>query len=233
MLESFARCSRDIGESLKLALKADENEYLSVGLLMGMDFYHALECLRLFRQNHPGINLHLYRASSDELTEDILTGESDAVLLFDNHLDNISGFEHEPLFPSRLMYVLSSKHPLAGRCELTVQDLSGCEFIFSNNGQIDDPGIFGHITKTAQALGIRREQVRFCRNFESIFAEVATGYSITLVDEYVSYLSDRYSLISTGLGHNVVVAWKVGTCTPQLNRLIEYLKRELSQSIST
>ena len=228
MLESFNRCSRDINQSLKLALKAGESEKLSVGLLMGMDFRRALECLRTFRTDHPSLSLNFYSASSDDLKEDVLTGESDAALLFDNHLDNVKGFEHTPLFTSRLMYILSCEHPLAGREELTAQDIDSCEFIFSNSGRFDDTGIFGHIAGAAQELGIRREQVRFCRNFESIFAEVATGHSITLVDECVSFLDDRYSAIATGLGHNVVTAWRAGTASPALNRLVKYLKQELS-----
>jgi DNA-binding transcriptional LysR family regulator len=190
-----------------------------------------LECLRLFRLEHPGVNL--YRASSDGLKEDVLTGESNAALLFDNHLENTKGFEQMPLFSSRFMYVLSHGHSLAGKKELTARDIADCEFIFSNSGRIDDQGIFGHIACTAQALGIRKEQVRFCKNFESIFAEVATGRVITLVDEYVSFLNDQYATIPTGLKHNVVAAWKAGAGAPPLDRLLTYLKRELSRDPST
>ena len=226
MLESFDRCSKDINQSLKLALKAGERELLNVGLLMGMDFRTTLERLRLFRLEYPSVSLRIYSASSDELKEDVLTGESNAALLFDNHLENTKGFDYIPLFPSRLMYVLPREHPLAGMDNLTANDITGCEFIFSNSGRIDDLGIFGHIAGASQTLGIRREQVRFCRNFESIFVQVAAGQGITLVDEFVSFLDDRYATIPTGLGHNVIAAWKAGAITPALDRLLSYVKRE-------
>lgn len=227
MLDCFDRCYLDMDQSLKQAFKAGESERLSVGLLMGLDFRNALECLRLFRLTHPGVNL--YRASSDELKEDILTGESDAALLFDNHLENGRSFAYMPLFSSRLMYVLSHDHPLAGKERLVTRDIADCEFIFSNSGRIDDQGIFGHITGAAQALGIHKGQVHFCKNFESIFAEVTTGRVITMVDEYVSFLNDQYAIIPTGLRHNVVVAWKEGADSTLLllDRLLTYLKREL------
>jgi DNA-binding transcriptional LysR family regulator len=226
MRDCFDRYAQDIEQARMLALRAEESECLRVGLLMGMDFRRALEYLHLFRLEHPSVDL--YSASSDELKEDLLTGRSNAALLFDNHLKNLKGFEHVPLYPSRFVYVLSHLHPLAGRESLTAKDIADYEFIFSTSGKIEGQGIFGHIAGIAQALEIREEQVRFCRNFESIFVEVAAGQGMTLMDEHVSFLNEQYATIPTGLAHSVVAAWKTGTGTPPLDRLITCLKRELS-----
>lgn len=221
MLDCFNRFLQDMNNSLRLAgLKGE----LTVGLLMGMDFRRVLDCVRRFRFEHPDINLDIYRGSSDKLREDVLSGSANAVILFDNHLDNAKDIEYSYLFTSRFVFVLSRMHPLADNKALTAEDISNYHFVFSNGGRTDDPNIFGHISSVSSALGIKREQVRFCRNFESIFAEVDVGYDISLLDESVTFLDNRFVTIPAGITHSVVIAWRRDCGGHPLESFVEYLK---------
>jgi len=227
ILDCFNRFLQDMNDSLRLAGKKGD---LTVGLLTGMDFHRALDCIRHFRYENPDINLDLYRGSSDKLREDLLSGSANAVFLFDNHLENTKDIESSFLFSSRFVYVISCMHPLAGNQALTADDISKYPFVFSNGGRTDNPNIYEHISSVVKALGIGRDQVRFCRNFESIFTEVDIGYDITVLDESVAFIDNRFITIPTGLTHSVVIAWRRDGGNYPLNSFMAYLNNKLDLS---
>ncbi len=151
------------------------NGVLRLGLFPTLAPYYLPHVVPSVRQRYPNLRLQL----AEEKTEDILRllrqGELDAALLALPILDD--GLEIDVLFEEPFVLALPSEHPLAGRPDVTLQDLEGAELLLLEEGHC----LREHALEVC-ALAGAHERVDFhATSMETLRQMVAADVGVTLM----------------------------------------------------
>lgn len=93
----------------------------------------VLPALSPFSSKYPGIKIFLEYGPPETLETKLKAAELDIILTFHEESDN-DGLEMQLLFSSRIMMVVSKKHPLASLKKISVNELAGLELILPGKG---------------------------------------------------------------------------------------------------
>ena len=93
----------------------------------------VLPALEPFSAKNPGIQIFIEYGPPELLESKLKSAELDIILTFHEEADN-EGLEMQPLFSSRIMMVVSKKHPLASLKKITVAELAQHEMILPGKG---------------------------------------------------------------------------------------------------
>ena len=129
-LEGMTKVRADV-EALLVRCRETEtrNRSLRIGAILGLkpDLYPRLS--RPFYQKCPDVIQKPVMESEDQLFTDLDNGALDAVEYFECPRAHASGRNFEPLIWEGRDCLMSAGHPLAGREELTLEDLQGQNII--------------------------------------------------------------------------------------------------------
>lgn len=94
-----------------------------------------LPALAPFSSKYPGIKIVVEYGTAGELEHQLKQGELDVILAFHDQSENDDlSLEMEHLFSSRIMMVVSKKHPLADLKKISLGDLAKVELILPSKG---------------------------------------------------------------------------------------------------
>lgn len=94
-----------------------------------------LPALAPFSSKYPGIKIVVEYGTAGELEYKLKQGELDVILAFHDQSDNDNmSLEMEHLFSSRIMMVVSKKHPLAALKKISLVELANVELILPSKG---------------------------------------------------------------------------------------------------
>lgn len=94
-----------------------------------------LPALAPFSYKYPGIKIVVEYGTAGELEHKLKQGELDVILAFHDQSDNDNqSLEMEHLFSSRIMMVVSKKHPLAALKKISLVELAKVELILPSKG---------------------------------------------------------------------------------------------------
>lgn len=125
---------RDLKKS-KQAIR-ELNDMVSGELKIGVTYAFSsmlLPALAPFCSKYPGIRIVVEYGTAGELEQQLKVADLDVILAFHDQSDNM-GLEMEPLFSSRIMMVVSKKHPLAGIKKISLSELGKVELILPSKG---------------------------------------------------------------------------------------------------
>jgi DNA-binding transcriptional LysR family regulator len=224
MLDCFKRMKNFYVAAINEASnKADIKKPLSVSLLTGLTLFPLQEYICQFVHEQPSVTLDICRKSSSAILDGLMNDSLDLAILFDNQIADYSGIEHLNLYSSELKYIMRSEHPLAKITSIQLSDIEKCNFVFSRNSA-ERSRIPMQIQGYCDKLGVSRDRIKWCHNFESIFTELALSDDITILDEHISYLENgRFTLLPTGITHNITVVWKSNNISSGIPCFAKYI----------
>jgi LysR family cyn operon transcriptional activator len=92
-----------------------------------------LPALGPFSAKYPGIKITVEYGTPGELEHKLKLAELDVILAFHDQTDDV-GLEMQPLYSSRIMMVVSRKHPLAHLQKISLNELGKIELILPSKG---------------------------------------------------------------------------------------------------
>ncbi len=116
----------------------DLNNLVTGDLKIGITYAFSsliLPALSPFLEKYPGIKVYIEYGTPEELEKKLLLAELDFMLAFINKTSD-EGLEMQPLFNSRIVMVVSRKHPLAGAKEISLKELEGVALALPGRGFI-------------------------------------------------------------------------------------------------
>ncbi|OLV15467.1 LysR family transcriptional regulator YnfL [Deinococcus marmoris] len=179
----YLREVRQILERLSEAAEAARREergesgQLSVGYKSGSLNTALPQAVRLFRQQHPDVELKLYEMNVFEVQPALLRGDVQVGLLYPARLDLRLSFE--VMFSEPLMLALPQGHPLARLDRVPLRLIANEPFV--RYQRVVQPECYDAISELCRSAGF----------WPQVVQEVATG-------------SAAVSLISAGLGVGLV-----------------------------
>jgi DNA-binding transcriptional LysR family regulator len=155
-----------------------DRAHLKLGVMCTIGPMRFVSFLSRFHADNPGIEITLMEAAPDPLTEMLLKGELDVVLMA-----RPDGFEPplqpEPLYRERFVIACSAGHPFARKNEVNVSELDGQPYLSRINCEYNDrlrDICHAHGSRLAGAFRSERE--------DWILTMVAAGMGICFLPEY-------------------------------------------------
>jgi DNA-binding transcriptional LysR family regulator len=111
------------------SLRGVQTGHVTVGVLHTMGPIDVSLALAIFHRRHPAVELTVREQSSEELAEMLRVDELDLAFLSVTERVESHGLALHQLISEELVVVLPPDHPLAGRDEVRMAELSGEEFI--------------------------------------------------------------------------------------------------------
>ena len=167
----------DIEQIRKVARRSENpaDGELSLGLFPTLAPYYLPHVVPNVRKLYPNLRLQL----AEEKTEDILRmlrkGELDAALLALPLNDD--GLEMEILFEEPFVLALPATHPLAGRNNITLQDLDGEELLLLEEGHC----LREHALEVCSLAGAHERVDFHATSMETLRQMVAADVGVTLM----------------------------------------------------
>lgn len=120
------------GKQIIRDLKGIETGTLHIGATYSLSPL-LISALSTFTRVYPKIKLDITFATSEELMKQLEDNQLDFVLSFKPH-GMYDDFDTEPLFTSRLRFVVHQSHPLSGLSSITLKRLSETPLILPEKG---------------------------------------------------------------------------------------------------
>ncbi|WCP11643.1 MULTISPECIES: LysR family transcriptional regulator [Alphaproteobacteria] len=221
-LSEAARGVNYLDRAMQLAASADRGErgVIHVGILASLNSGHLREMLAAFRDKHPNVEVVIHEATPQECLHCLATGHLD--ILFLTGVEAAPGYLAEMLWKESVFIAMPSEHPLAGRDEITWDEVRHETFIVSAGG----PGaeIHNFLVRRLAEFGfqpdVRIQQV----GRETLMNLVAIGYGLTLVE--TSFVDTKQQGVvacrvagETGVLESSAI-WSARNSNPALKRLM-------------
>lgn len=114
------------------ALHKHREGLLKLGASTTMSQYIAAPLLAQFRNKFPDVQLSLITANTEHIERELI-GKDIEIGIIEGYSRNPE-ISYEPFLKDELVLVCSSKHPLAKRAELTVDELKNIRFVMREHG---------------------------------------------------------------------------------------------------
>lgn len=161
-------------EKVARAIRGELTGSLRVGCFSTLSPWLFPRIAEHFVVHHPGIDLELVEGSSSELQGLLSSGDLDAALLYENHLE--SGIQGQRVIPVRLQLAFAPEHRLASFKEVPLKELQG-EYAILLGVQ---PSM-SHVEQLIRNAGIRPNVRWRSQNVETIRSMVARGLGYTII----------------------------------------------------
>lgn len=178
-----------IEEVLKVGLneaKNVKNGYtgtLKIGFLETIDENEIINLVEQFEQKYPGIQVQIQEASFGQLRKSLDEGKTDLIFTLDfeaYHLKNVVG---EMFRKTEPVFVISKKHPLYEKTELSFRDFEHIEFVFPD--AMDSPGRGETALTLFKNLGLNGNHIMTAQNLKTVLYYVRSGRAAALLDSSI------------------------------------------------
>lgn len=111
-------------------LNSGYSDVLKIGFSTYFEALHVSDLIRRFSQDHPSISVEQRILPLSALKNAIITGEIDAVIVFENILVDVEELVSITIEQTKLYPVISSSHPLSHKSILTGQELKDYDLVY-------------------------------------------------------------------------------------------------------
>lgn len=148
---------------------------VALGALPTLAPYFLPERLRVFAAKHPGIEVVVHEDTTAQLAQAVQAKELDVALV--SLPVERAGLVAEEFFDEDLLVALPAGHQLAGKRQLTLDDLEHEAFILMKEGHcLSGQALqFCHLNGFAPRVSFRSAQI------ETVIAFVAAGWGVSIV----------------------------------------------------
>ncbi len=178
-LDHAQQVMRDVKKS-KQAI-AELNDMVSGELKIGVTYAFSsmlLPALAPFSSKYPGIRIIVQYGTAGELEQQLKLADLDVILAFHDQSDNL-GLEMEPLFSSRIMMVVSKKHPLAGLKKISLTELGKLELILPSKG-FSSRDLLNQLFNERNIIPLIKIEMN---DVHSLLSMIDEGYWATIINE--------------------------------------------------
>jgi len=161
--------------------------------------------LTAYRRTHPNVEIRLTEDAGQQLIERVLQGELHLAANVSRDFEQLAS---RPLYPLRMLAVMSRRHHLASRRSLTLDDLTRQPLLMLGRGfQVRQ--LFDAL---CQARNVDVDVILESRSPQSIVALAAAGHGIAIVPSVVVLERKRVAIVGLvhdgrPLGFWIRVAW--------------------------
>jgi DNA-binding transcriptional LysR family regulator len=185
--------------------------------------------LTTYRRTHPGVEVRLVEHGGRQLIVGVQRGE---LHLATGVMRDFEQLASRPIYPLRVLAVMSSRHRLASRRSLTIDDLTAEPLLMLAPG-FQTRQLFDDVS---QSRNVDLNVILESRSPQSIIALAAAGHGIAIVPSVVALARARVAIV--GLVHDgrplggwVRVAWDPRRYLPPYGEaLVETLVRCMKRS---
>lgn len=219
-----ARASLDAAERAVVDAAAACGEIrgsLTVGLIPTVTAIDIPAALRRFRSEHPAVRVRLRGGGSDEFIAAIKEGRMDVALLGLADATPPRGVATRALATERLVAVVSSGHPLAGRKRLRLRDLADETFVDfpeGTPGRVQSDLAFGNV-------GVRRDVAFEAMGTDLILSLVRQGLAVAMLSPAVVPVQDdvRTVPVTDGPTRTEYLAWSDFNPSPAAQAFLDII----------
>lgn len=187
-----------------------------------------------FSVHYPAVDLQLEEGASSALQAELLRGRLDAVLLYENHLEE--GAVHERLAPVRLQVALSPRHPLAAEEAVELRRLRDEDAVLLSLRPAVD-----HVEEILRSADIEPRVRWRSANVETIRSLVARGlgYSIIMGRPHGDHTYDGLPVVYRPIADDIPANAIVLATAPgarrsaRIDALSDFCRNVLAEELST
>lgn len=201
---------------------------LRIGFVASLTFSLIPALLRSVRERAPQVRLELKEMGT---AEQVTAIEADTVDVgfVRPPLSHGEGFSTRPLMEERILAVVASRHPLAGKDVLEVSELASEPFVMYPRNM--GPGLFDRIVATCQRAGFSPNIVQEAALVPTVVGLVAGELGVALVPESAKYLGAHdvsfKPLLDPEAVTELAAIWKSDSVNPVLETLFQCLDNVL------
>lgn len=164
--------------------------YLSIGCLTGTNTnLFILPPTSSFSSQYPNVEITLEKASFGVLRKKLERGELDVIFTLHFELPGLTGTNYLPLYPLTTGIILSKRHPLADKQNLSLFDLQHETFLLP-----DKEDTFGRefeFQNILQATGMKPVKVKTVSNLETLIMGVQLKKGVGIANTSEEYINDE------------------------------------------
>lgn len=183
MLKTCQQMDRLLDRALAEArsFTKDYQGELSIGCLSSMDDKRSLiPALEAFWAEYPNVKTKVELQSFSQLRSGLESGRYDIIFTLDFDTKNLNNVEIEVMEALKCHFLLSDKHPLASKPDLTIQDLQGVQFVLPSPE--DSPGREGELKSILDSIQIHSQNTIYAANMESLLFYLNAGKAVALLN---------------------------------------------------
>lgn len=226
MLDACKRAEELMSVSLSQSreLRRDQAGSLRIGVLSSLDERRTLlPALSYFDEMHPNIEVVVEKGSYSRLRDGLEDGGFDVVFTLDFEVGQMNGVSVKRIEELPCCFVLSQKHPLFSKPDLSLEDLSGVRFVLPSPE--DSPRRKEDLEAILSQMGFTGSEIIYAANMDSLMLYLNAGKAVALLhhNEKDFYSSDyrRIPLPDGPLGHiRFVGVWKTSNSNPAIALLV-------------
>lgn len=226
MLDACKKAEELLSVSLAKSreLRRDQAGSLRIGVLSSMDERRTLlPALSYFDEMHPNIEVMMEKGSYSRLRDGLETGEFDVIFTLDFELDRLNDVSAKCIEELPCSFVLSRKHPLFSKPDLSLNDLADTRFVLPSPE--DSPRRKEDLEAILDQLGFSGNEVIYAANLDSLMLYLNAGKAAALLhhNEKDFYSPDyrRLPLPEGPLGRICFVGvWKTSNSNPAITLLV-------------
>jgi DNA-binding transcriptional LysR family regulator len=199
---------------------------LHIGCLT--EFEHDLkimEFIKVFEERYPDITVSVELYGFKDLREKLLAGKCDAIISYNGELEDIKDLEQKNLTQVRQYIAISSKHRLADKEDLTLQELDSETFIILNPSESKKS--INRLLEFLSGIGYNPRHIEYSPNLYSMAFAISQGRGFTISHRLISrgYENEIRLIPLQELFDQIylAMAWKKDSITPELQKLIDLI----------
>lgn len=201
-----------------------ERGQLHIGILSSLTsgFLHCV--LRRFRESHPGVKVSIREGTAQENFHHLVLGQLDISFVTGEPV--IPGYRTAPLWNEHVFVAMPTGHPLAGKEEVTWEEIQRETFIVSSGGP--GPEIQDYLVRRLAKLGFRPGIDVHDVGRENLMNLVGIGYGLTLTSTSTLGLEVSGVVFRPIAGNSDVLpssaVWSSNNTNPALERILALTK---------
>lgn len=207
------------------ALSRGDAGSLSIGVLEGQDMSFFLSGrIADLRKQFPAMAVTMERNSFRNLRQGLDRGSYDVLLTMDFELTGRDDWESHVLFRQPGSIAISRAHPLAGKEDLSINDLRDQPFVAISREE--SPGGFDLLLEQCGQFGFTPNIVRETSTLESLFLCVEMGVGVAILDQNTRLeRNEAVRLITMPHSRSAGLAavWRRDNRNPMVARLVQAL----------
>ena len=226
MLDACQKSEELLAAALAQSRELRQNQAgsLRIGVLSSMDEQRTLlPALSYFDEMYPNIDVTVEKGSYSRLRNGLEAGEFDVIFTLDFEVDRLKDISVKRIEKLPCYFVLSQKHPLFSKPDLSLADLSGARFVLPSPE--DSPRRKEDLEAILDQLGYSGSEIIYAANMDSLMLYLNAGKAIALLNhnerDFYSSAYRRIALPDDPLSWvSLVGIWKTSNRNPAITLLV-------------
>lgn len=205
-------------------LRQGRTGFLRIGVLSSLDEQRTLlPALSYLDEMHPNIEVTVEKGSYSRLREGLEKDEFDVIFTLDFELGQMKDVSVKRIEDLPCCFVLSQKHRLFSKPDLSLDDLSGARFVLPSPE--DSPRRKEDLESILHRMGFRGNEIIYAANMDSLMLYLNAGKAVALLHhdekDFYSPLYRRISLPDDPQCRVCLVGvWKAANRNPAIALLV-------------